>query len=448
MTAEAIRSPDRPTHVRWTVLALACSSSWLLYFHRYAFALIKPELVEEWDLDTDTLGWLDFTFAAGYTFPQLPMGVLGDLAGARIVLPAMILAWSVGLALHAFAPSTAVLYAARGTLGVGQSGAFASLSRITKTWFRPAIRSKTQGLIGVFFGRAGGLSAYLLFGPVFVALLGDWRSAVYLLAGIGIAQSIIFFALFRNSPREHPGVNSTEAALIEGHNPQHELSGKEKPKKSTYRELFRRMSPRSILNLAALNLQSILSTIADNMYSNWIPLFLAQVYGFNTKQLWISALPLLGGAIGGVLGGWLNDYFIARTGNRRWTRTCVALTGKGLAAVTLLIALFTAWDNPYLFCGMLFFVKLFGDCSLTTSWSVVTDIGGKATASVFAFNNSVAGIGAMLAAPMYGVLVKYYDNDWTIMFKIACATYALCALSWLLVNCTIPILGDEPDGGG
>ena len=126
----------------------------------------------------------------------------------------------------------------------------------------------------------------------------------------------------------------------------------------------------------------------------------------------------------------------------------MALIGKGLAAITLLVALLTAYDKPYWFCGMLFFVKLFGDWSLTTSWGVVTDIGGKATASVFAFNNSVAGIGAMLAASLYGFLVKYYNNDWTVMFKIACATYALCALSWLFINCTIPIVGDDCDETG
>ena len=62
MTAEVIPLPERPTTVRWTVLTLACGSSWLLYFHRYVFALIKPELAQEWDLDTNTLGLLDATF--------------------------------------------------------------------------------------------------------------------------------------------------------------------------------------------------------------------------------------------------------------------------------------------------------------------------------------------------------------------------------------------------
>ncbi|MBL8825793.1 MAG: hypothetical protein JNM18_02325 [Planctomycetaceae bacterium] len=37
----------RPTNIRWIVFGLASSTSWLLYLHRYAFALIKPKLVEE-----------------------------------------------------------------------------------------------------------------------------------------------------------------------------------------------------------------------------------------------------------------------------------------------------------------------------------------------------------------------------------------------------------------
>ena len=432
----------RPTRFRWIVFALSCTTSWMLYLHRYMFALIKPELADEWNMDTADFGWLDFTFTALYTFPQFLMGVLGDMVGVRIVLTALILVWSIGLALHSMSPSATMLYAARGTLGLGQSGVFATLSRITKTWFGTSIRSKVQGVIGVFFGRAGGLCA-LLFGPILFASLG-WRSAVYAFAAMGAVQAIVFYLLFRDSPREHRRVNNAEVALIEGDQAEAKETGSTKPeKKMRLKEMFGRMSPRSILNLFALNVQSILSTIADNMYSNWIPLFLAQVYGFQTKQLWLSALPLLGGAIGGAIGGWLNDYFITRSGNRRWVRTFVALTGKGMAAALLFAALMFAYDNPYLFCTMLFFVKLFGDWSLTTSWGVVTDIGGKATASVFAFNNSVAGIGAMVAAPMYGILVRYYNNDWTIMFNIACGTYALCALSWLLVNCTIPILREE-----
>ena len=33
---------EKPTNVRWAIFGLACGTSWLLYLHRYTFALIKP----------------------------------------------------------------------------------------------------------------------------------------------------------------------------------------------------------------------------------------------------------------------------------------------------------------------------------------------------------------------------------------------------------------------
>jgi MFS family permease len=111
--------------------------------------------------------------------------------------------------------------------------------------------------------------------------------------------------------------------------------------------------------------------------------------------------------------------------------------GKGLAAALLVTALWW-YDNPYVFCGFLFAVKFFGDWSLATSWGVVTDIGGRVTASVFAFNNAVAGIGFIAAPTIFGFLAQHYG--WTVVFVSVAVTYVLCALSWLAIDCTIPMV--------
>ena len=52
---------ERPTNVRWAVFTLACGTSWLLYLHRYLFALIKADLVKQWHLSKTELGFLDST---------------------------------------------------------------------------------------------------------------------------------------------------------------------------------------------------------------------------------------------------------------------------------------------------------------------------------------------------------------------------------------------------
>jgi sugar phosphate permease len=425
------------------VFGLACQTSLLVYLHRYTFALIKPKLAEEWELSNTELGALDSTFSLSYSLFQVPAGILADLAGVQFVLFGLILVWCLGLAMHAWAPSTAMLGLARVIMGAGQSGAFASQAKLTRSWFPASIRSWVQGWIGVFFARFGGAAANLLFATVMLGLLQlDWRTGVYVFAGIGLVHGLLFFLFYRNSPRQHYWTNEAEVELVEGDD-----AAKPKPR---VLQMLRETRPRSLVNLLVLNAQSILSTAADNIFSNWIPLYLVAVHGLKFAEMGVfSALPLLGGALGGVAGGALNDILIKLTGNRRWTRSGIGLAGKGIASC-LMFASLLLYDSPYLFCGLLFFVKLFSDTALTTTWGSCTDIGGRASASVFAFNNSVAGIGSFFAPLLYGLIADNPDWGWRWVFVAAAVIYAFCAASWLLFDCTIPVVGrreEKPKAG-
>lgn len=441
---------ERPTQFRWVVFALSCSTSWLLYFHRYVFALIKPELTTQWNLSKSQLGLLDSAFSTFYSGFQLPLGIAADALGVHLVLSGLIILWSIGLGLHAWDPAGPWMWYARALLGIGQSAVFACLSRISKSWFPASVRTTVQGWVGVFFGRMGGLGANVIVGSLLLGLWQlPWRATVVGLAIVGAAFGAAFALLFRNRPEHHPWVNSAEAALIAGaprgapaestdSTPAQARPGSAQAGPSGgklgVRQLLSRMSPRAIVNLLVVNLQTILSTLADNIYSAWIPLFLFEVHQLEFKKMGLySALPLLGGALGGALGGWLNDLAIVRLGNRRWGRSLVGLSGKGVAGILLLAALLW-YDSPEVFCGMLFFVKFFSDWSLTTTWGTVTDIGGRVSASVFAYNNAVAGVGSIVAPLIYGPLADFFG--WRPVFYTAAGTYLACALTWLAIDCT------------
>ncbi len=428
---------SQATNVRWNIFALACGTSWMLYLHRYTFAAIKPELSGE--LSTFELGLMDSVFSACYALFQFPLGVAADTLGVHLVLTGLILLWTFGLYLHTWAPSVFPLVAARATLGIGQSAVFASLNRVARTWFPDSIRTTLQGWVGVSFGRLGGMCAPAIFGILLLTWLGlSWQAAIYVFVAMGLGHALLFAMVFRNSPRGHPLVNDAEVELIEGPPRDAGAAPPEEARPSIGRTV-RGMTPRSLRNLLSLNGQTILSAFADNIYSNWIPLFLFTVHGIGKEMTvyWVFwMLPLLGGACGGALGGWLNDRVIRRTGNRRWARSGVGLAGKGMAALLLVVALIF-YENPYLFCGMLFFVKLFGDWSLTSTWGTTADIGGRATASVFAFNNAVATIGAVTAPAVFSAIAEY--SSWRVVFITAAVVYALCALTWLRIDCTIPV---------
>lgn len=206
----------RPTRFRWTVFGLACGTSWMLYLHRYMFALIKPKLIDEFGLTKTELGMLDSGFAVFYSSCQVPMGIAVDAMGVQLILTLMIVVWCVGLALHAWAPNKEDLWYGRAVLGAGQSGVFAALSRVTRNWFPVRIRTTAQGWIGVFFGRIGGMSANLLVGSLILGVyFVPWRTAVYGLSAAGIVYAVVFALLYRNTPRQHPYVNDAESELIE-----------------------------------------------------------------------------------------------------------------------------------------------------------------------------------------------------------------------------------------
>src|ERR1700722_9550454 len=98
MTSQPSASLDisRPTQVRWLIFVLACTTSALLYLHRYSWGVIKPDLKKEYPALTDTqLGWLDSAFNATYAFGQVPAGLASDLLGPRSILSGSVLLWTL-----------------------------------------------------------------------------------------------------------------------------------------------------------------------------------------------------------------------------------------------------------------------------------------------------------------------------------------------------------------
>jgi sugar phosphate permease len=440
MTIPSDVAPERPTQVRWAVFGLAVLTSWLLYLHRYVFSFLKPILTQEWGLSNKDLGNLDSAFALTYGLFQFPLAVLADVFGVHLMLPCLLIVWLAGMGMICRATSGEGVWFGQAALGAGQSAVYACLNRVGRMWYPPAIRTTMQGVVGILAGRLGNWSTSLIFASLMLGALSlAWQTAVAWLIAAGVLQLALLVMVFRNSPREHPWVNNAEVRLIEG------PTGTAVPATSrpamTIRQMLSTASPRSIRNLMFVTLQSLLSTIADTIFSSWIPQFLSQVHHLKFTEMGIYAsLPLLGGALAGLVGGVLNDYLIARTGNRKWSRIAIALVGKGAAAMLLAGALL-AYRDPYLFCIVLFFVKFFGDWSLAALWGVVSDIGGRATASVFALNNSIATIGLFIAPKIFGPMADQYG--WPAVFVAGSVTLGLCAVSWLAIDSTIPVLNEK-----
>ncbi len=436
--------PEKPTQTRWVIFGLACLASWLNYVHRYSWGVIKPSLQKEYGISDGDLGWLDGAFNLTYAFCQFPGGLAGDKFGPRLVLPVVAVLWSVVVAAPALVTGFWKLYVVRLLFGLTQAAAYPNLGKVTKSWFPSTIRTSVQGMVASFSGRAGAACASLIVATMLMggALDLSWQNALWAIAGAGIVFAIAFRVLFRNSPAEHPWSNAAEVKLITGDEPGTPAAdepgnsngasdeGESEEQQPAAKFVWSR---KNVFNLCIFLCASFCSSYADNLFVFWMPAFLVQEKGFGDYEMGIFAsLPLWGGAIGGLCGGFINDALIRATGNRRLARSLVASSGKIIAAA--LICLSLAAEDGRLVMVILFFCKFFSDMSQPTWWGTVTDIGGPASGRVFGIVNTFGSIGAFVAGPAMGYVKQAYG--WAPLFYFVGLTYILTAIWWAQVNCT------------
>lgn len=415
-------APQRPTRVRWLVLALACVISGLLYLHRYSWGVIKSDLKREFGLSDRQLGWLDSTFQAAYTLCQVPAGMAGDRLGPTAVLPLLILGWSGAVGATALGRGFWSLAAIRLGFGALQAGAYPNLTKVTRSWFPPATRTTAQGLVSVTSGRLGGAAAPLVVGALLMHQLGlDWRTALATIAVAGAAVVAATRLVLRDSPEEHPWTNAAERQWIGSDAPAAAGRSAEAP----------RWRPALVASLALLSLQSFTSTFADALFVYWIPLFLEEGKGLDKGAMGVFAsLPLLGGAAGGLAGGWLNDLVLRRTANLRLARTLVGLSGKLVAAGFIAASL--AVEGGREMMVVVAVAKFFTDWSVPTLWGAVTDIGGRWAGRVFGLVNTIGALGGIVAGPVLGAIKA--DYGWPALFWLITVVYVASALCWLGVD--------------
>jgi len=421
---------DRPARVRRLIFVLACAASWLLYLHRYSWGVIKPAFQKEHpDVTATELGWLDSAFQGAYALGQVPGGLAGDVFGARLVLTVLILRWSAAVVGVAWTGSLPRLFGLRSAFGLAQAGAYPTLAQVTRHWFPLSVRTSVQGAVAAL-GRVGAACSAPILATLLMGTLAlSWRTSLFVIAAPGLLLAVAFWLVVRNSPREHPWSNRAE------HDEIHD--GAAPPAAGKRGTLL--LNRGSLFNLGMLLVYAFASTFQDQLYVNWIPMFLTQGRQLDDRAMGLfTTLPLLGGAVGGVVGGVLNDYLLRRTSNRRWARGGIAFTGKFVAAGLVLLSVQVADGRVAMV--ILLLARCFGDWSLPTQWGTITDVSGRASGTVFGLVNTAGAAGGFVAGPVLGSLQEHYG--WEGLFLGVAAMCLLAALTWLFIDCTRRLVAD------
>jgi MFS family permease len=203
---------------RWAILMLASmvSLAILSQFYRSSIGVIAPNLMTDLNLSAADLGVLTGSFFIVFALLQIPVGVLLDRFGGRLVISAMMGLALAGSLWFALGNTLGALTAARVMIGVGFSGVMVGSLVICSRWFAPD-RFTTAMAVLFACANAGNLVAA---GPLAAAAIAwGWRGAFIAMTLITMALTLVFFLIVRDAPpghTYHQRKSEPIAAIIKG----------------------------------------------------------------------------------------------------------------------------------------------------------------------------------------------------------------------------------------
>lgn len=430
---------EKPTHVRYQVLAVACSLAVLTYVQRQGFIAATPYIKQDLQLGDGQMGYLLAVWLVAYGLFQVPGGLVGDRIGARHLLTLLVMGWSltlVAVAMTVFLPTggwlpLVVLLALRFIFGAFQAGVFPGLARVVADWMPAQQRGSAQGSIWTF-SRIGGAVA-----PVFVVYLitkvfNGWSTTITLIAALGLIWSAFFWLWFRNRPEEMPRLNAAEQKLISQNRPEAPKAAGSVP----WQRLLR--SP----SVWGLSLMYGFSGYAGNFITSFLNVYLRDHRNLpDETTAWLAGVPLAAGIVSSLTGGVVSDRLIRLLGSRKWGRRIVGSVVLALAGVATYCTPWVqeVWQLAIVLGAWMFF----NDAMLGPAWASCADIGERHAGTLSGAMNmtgSLAGAISMIVTGWWLDLSMY-----SLIFTVFACGYALAALCWFAVDVTKPLVPREGD---
>jgi len=208
MTRQWNRSAGMPvTSYRFVVFALISLAYVLVYFHRTSTAVLVPELVAAFQVNTAAMGLFGSMYFYAYALCQLPAGILADRWGARKTTTVSMLLASAGTFLLASSSTFGQAMVSRFLVGIGVAFVYVCGMRLLADWFKKEEFSTYTGLFTAFGNSGAMVSAAPL-----VALITavGWRGALTVSGVATVLIALLLYALMRNKPADLGLINSDD----------------------------------------------------------------------------------------------------------------------------------------------------------------------------------------------------------------------------------------------
>jgi len=330
---------------------------------------------------------LQAAFLLAYAAMYAGGGRLLDALGTRRGLAIIMVWWSLACAAHGLATSFLMPGAFRFLLGMGEGGGFPAATKAVAEWFPARARSTARGLIN-----AGTAVGAVVAPPAIAAIIGaaGWRW-VFFAAGTAGLLWTIWWARDYYAPTTHPGLSTAERAEI--------AEVFTKPGEAAAAVSWFRLL--SFVEVWGLVLAKFLSDAAWYFYLFWLPKYLYDVRGFDTKQVgYFAWIPYAASGIGCLAGGWLSSWLLTHGKSLNFARKFAL----GASAAVMPLILFGT-RSPVELAIVLFSIAFFGQQSWSTLVMIVpADLFPRRIVGSVA---GLVGFGGAMGGVVFNLVVGY-----------------------------------------
>lgn len=394
------------------------------YLDRTNISIAGVQLMPEFGISNQELGYVLSAFLAGYGLFQIPAGWLAKRYGPRNVLTWGLVWWGVltaamTLIMPHMANAFVLLLVVRFLLGVGEAVVYPASNQFTATWIPTEERGKANGMIFAGTGMGGALTAPFI---TWLMVSYGWRESFIVCAVIGLIAAAAWYWYARDTPDEHSGVNAEELAHIKAG-----LTGGSKKAASIAVPWGRIFGNKDTL---LLNFSYFCFCWIAFIFISWFFIYLAQARGLDLKSsAYLAMLPFGMMVVGSIAGGAIADSICkkwgARAGRCLFSVVALLLAGgflilgsqaPGAIMATMLLALGA---------GALYFAQ-------SAYWALAADFGGPHAGVVSGFMNMTGMLGAFLTSSATPWLQNNYG--WTAVFIVGAGVAGAGAIAWLLID--------------
>ena len=358
------------------------------YFDRQSLPVAVTAIQREIPISNTQFSQLQAAFLTAYALMYAGGGRLIDVLGTRMGLLAIMIWWSLACASHGLATGFGLLAVSRFLLGMGEGGGFPAATKAVSEWFPVRERSTAMGIMN-----AGTAVGAVCAPPLIAAVLGvlNWRWVFFLSGAAGLIWALWWRRDYFPAAA-HPKLSNREREEIaEVFATQQE---EELPAVAWLRLL-------GFAEVWGLVFAKFLSDAAWYFYLFWLPKYLYDARGFDTKQVGAYAwIPYAASGLGALCGGWFSSRLIRAGRSLDFSRK-LAL---GLSAALMPLAYFIT-KAPVEMAILLFSIAFFGQQSWSTLVMILpADLFPRGAVGSVA---GLVGFGGAMGGVVFGLVVGY-----------------------------------------